>query len=105
MATRGGDRARNGGSAAGKRNRARARPAGLDPGGVARRASAPGRSCLLRRRRARPRAVGADFVPLYRTRELRPQPPPQGDLVGLASCSAESAFGALAAEDDARTTR
>jgi uroporphyrinogen III methyltransferase/synthase len=39
--------------------------------------------------------LGADFVPLYRTRELRPQPPPDGDLVVLASSSAASAFAAL----------
>ena len=39
--------------------------------------------------------LGADFVPLYRTRELRPQPPPDGDLVVLASSSAAGAFAAL----------
>ena len=33
--------------------------------------------------------------PLYRTHELRPEPPPQGDLVVLASASAAEAFGAL----------
>lgn len=37
--------------------------------------------------------LGADFVPLYRTRTLRPDPPPAGDLVVLASASA--AFAAL----------
>jgi uroporphyrinogen-III synthase len=37
----------------------------------------------------------ADFVPLYRTRELRPDPPPDGDLVVLASSSAATAFAAL----------
>ena len=42
--------------------------------------------------------LGADFVPLYRTRELRPQPPPEGDLVVLASSSAASAFAALGVE-------
>jgi uroporphyrinogen III methyltransferase/synthase len=41
-------------------------------------------------------ALGADFVPLYRTRLLRPDPPPVGDLVVLASASAAEAFGALA---------
>jgi uroporphyrinogen-III synthase len=41
-------------------------------------------------------ALGADFVPLYRTRLLRPDPPPAGDLVVLASASAAEAFGALA---------
>ena len=39
--------------------------------------------------------LGADFVPLYRTRELRPDPPPEGDLVVLASASAAHAFAAL----------
>ena len=42
--------------------------------------------------------LGADFAPLYRTRELRPQPPPDGDLVVLASSSAASAFAALGVE-------
>jgi uroporphyrinogen-III synthase len=40
----------------------------------------------------------ADFVPLYRTRELRPDPPPDGDLVVLASSSAATAFAALGLE-------
>jgi uroporphyrinogen-III synthase len=40
-------------------------------------------------------ALGADFVPLYRTRRLRPEPAPAGDLVVLASASAAEAFGAL----------
>jgi uroporphyrinogen-III synthase len=39
--------------------------------------------------------LDADFVPLYRTRRLRP-PPPKGDLVVLASSSAATAFAALA---------
>lgn len=39
--------------------------------------------------------LGADFVPLYRTRELRPPAPIGGDLVVLASASAARAFGAL----------
>jgi uroporphyrinogen-III synthase len=39
--------------------------------------------------------LGADFVPLYRTVELRPQAPPSGDLVVLASGSAARALGAL----------
>ena len=38
--------------------------------------------------------LGADFVALYRTRELRPDPP-QGDLAVLASGSAARAFAAL----------
>ena len=40
--------------------------------------------------------LGADFLPLYRTIELRPEPP-EGDLVVLASASAARAFGALGA--------
>jgi uroporphyrinogen III methyltransferase/synthase len=39
--------------------------------------------------------LGADFRPVYRTVELRPDPPPEGDLVVLASPSAARAFGAL----------
>jgi len=38
--------------------------------------------------------LGADFVPLYRTRELAP-PPPEGDLVLLASGSAARAYAAI----------
>jgi uroporphyrinogen-III synthase len=41
--------------------------------------------------------LGADFVSLYRTTELRPDPP-TGDLVVLASASAARAFGALGAD-------
>jgi uroporphyrinogen-III synthase len=40
-------------------------------------------------------ALGADFVPLYRTVELRPETPPAGDLAVLASGSAARAFAAL----------
>ncbi|HXH96223.1 MAG TPA: uroporphyrinogen-III synthase, partial [Gaiellaceae bacterium] len=36
--------------------------------------------------------LGADFLPLYRTVELRPQKAPAGDLVVLASPSAARAF-------------
>ena len=39
--------------------------------------------------------LGADFVSLYRTRELTPAAPPEGDLVVLASASAARAFGRL----------
>ncbi len=39
--------------------------------------------------------LGADFVPLYRTVELRPDPFPEGDLVVLASASAARAYAAL----------
>lgn len=48
-----------------------------------------------RARRLLVEQLGADFVPLYRTRELRPHPPPEGDLVVLASSSAASACAAL----------
>ncbi len=41
--------------------------------------------------------LGAAFVPLYRTRALRPEPQPEGDLVVLASSSAAEAFAALGA--------
>jgi uroporphyrinogen-III synthase len=40
--------------------------------------------------------LGAHFLPLYRTIELRPERP-EGDLVVLASASAARAFGALGA--------
>jgi uroporphyrinogen-III synthase len=39
--------------------------------------------------------LGADFVPLYRTRLIRPAQPPDGDLVVLASGSAARSFAAL----------
>ena len=39
--------------------------------------------------------LGAEFVPLYRTQELTPNAPPEGDLVVLASASAARAFGRL----------
>jgi uroporphyrinogen-III synthase len=41
--------------------------------------------------------LGADFVPLYRTRLVRPTVPPDGDLVVLASGSAARSFGQLGA--------
>ena len=41
--------------------------------------------------------VGAEFVPLYRTRELRPSEFPEVDLVVLASASAARAYSALGA--------
>lgn len=40
------------------------------------------------------RELDADFVPLYRTVELRPSAPPDGDLVVLASASAARALAA-----------
>lgn len=39
-------------------------------------------------------ALGADFVPLYRTRLLRPEPP-EGDVVVLASGSAARAYAGV----------
>jgi uroporphyrinogen-III synthase len=42
--------------------------------------------------------LGADFVPLYTTRLLRPDEPPEGDLVVLASGSAARSFAALGVE-------
>lgn len=39
--------------------------------------------------------LGADFVPLYRTRELHPADFPDADLVVLASASAARAYAAL----------
>ena len=42
--------------------------------------------------------LDATFVALYRTRELEPAQPPQGDLVVLASASAARAFARLACE-------
>ena len=56
--------------------------------------SPPGRVLFAGAERARQLLVeelGADFVPLYRTRALRPDPP-VGDLVVLASASAAEAF-------------
>jgi uroporphyrinogen-III synthase len=41
--------------------------------------------------------LGADFVPLYRTVELRPARFPEADLVVLASASAARAYAALGA--------
>jgi uroporphyrinogen-III synthase len=42
--------------------------------------------------------LGADFVPLYRTRLVRPSELPQGDVVVLASGSAARSFAALGAD-------
>jgi uroporphyrinogen III methyltransferase/synthase len=41
------------------------------------------------------RELGADFVPLYRTVELRPERFPEADLVVLASASAARSFAGL----------
>jgi uroporphyrinogen-III synthase len=47
-------------------------------------------------------ALGADFVPLYRTRLLAPQPP-HGDVVVLASGSAARAYAAIGGTSPAVT--
>jgi uroporphyrinogen-III synthase len=41
--------------------------------------------------------LGADFIPLYRTRLVRPERPPEGDVVVLASGSAARSFATLGA--------
>ena len=43
-------------------------------------------------------ALRADFVPLYRTRLVTPEQPPDGDVVVLASGSAARSFAALDAD-------
>lgn len=61
----------------------------------------PGRVLFAGAEDARPylaEALGADTVVLYRTRALRPERPPEGDLVVLASASAARAFAALGLE-------
>jgi uroporphyrinogen-III synthase len=60
----------------------------------------PGRVLLAAAEGARRLLVderAADFVPLYRTVELRPEQPPEGDLALLASASAARAFAATGA--------
>jgi uroporphyrinogen-III synthase len=42
--------------------------------------------------------LAADFVPLYRTRALKPEQVPEADVVVLASPSAARAFAALGGE-------
>lgn len=48
-----------------------------------------------RARQLLPDELDADVVPLYRTNVVRPEPPPEGDLVVLASASAAEAYAAL----------
>ena len=58
----------------------------------------PGRVLVAAAERARRYlvdALGADFLPLYRTVELAPAEPPSGDLVVLASASAARAYARL----------
>jgi uroporphyrinogen-III synthase len=57
-----------------------------------------GRVLFVGAEEARPLVVvelEADFRAVYRTRRLRPEPPPKGDLAVLASPSAAEAFAAL----------
>jgi uroporphyrinogen III methyltransferase/synthase len=61
----------------------------------------PGRVLFAGAEDARPHlaeALRADTVVLYRTRQLRPAEPPEGDLVVLASASAARALAALGLE-------
>ena len=61
----------------------------------------PGRVLFAGAEDARPylaEALDADTVVLYRTRALRPERPPEGDLVVLASASAARAFTTLGLE-------
>lgn len=61
----------------------------------------PGRVLLAAAQAARRLLVeelAADFLPLYRTRLLRPAEPVAGDLVVLASASAARAFAGLAVD-------
>lgn len=65
---------------------------------VAELPSPPGRVLFVGAEDARDvlvRELGADFVPLYRTAELRPASFPDADLVVLASASAARALAAL----------
>jgi uroporphyrinogen-III synthase len=60
-----------------------------------------GRVLFAGAERARPLLADeleAEVVPLYRTTALTPDPPPDGDLVVLASASAAEAFAALGLE-------
>jgi uroporphyrinogen-III synthase len=56
----------------------------------------PGRLLLAAAEGAR-RLLPGDFLPLYRTVELRPETPPDGDVALLASPSAARAFAASGA--------
>ena len=51
-----------------------------------------------RARRHLAEALDADFVALYRTHSLRPEVPPQGDLVVVASASAANSVAELGLE-------
>lgn len=56
----------------------------------------PGRALLAAAEGARRDVLDADFLPLYRTVELRP-PPPEGDVAIVASASAARALAATGA--------
>ncbi|HZR96907.1 MAG TPA: uroporphyrinogen-III synthase [Gaiellaceae bacterium] len=56
----------------------------------------PGRVLLAAAEGARRDVIAADFLPLYRTVELRP-PPPEGDVAVVASASAARALAATGA--------
>ena len=56
----------------------------------------PGRALLAAAEGARRDVLDADFLPLYRTIELRP-PPPDGDVAIVASASAARALAATGA--------
>ncbi len=56
----------------------------------------PGRALLAAAEGARRGVLDADFLPLYRTIELRP-PPPEGDVAIVASASAARALAATGA--------
>ena len=56
----------------------------------------PGRTVLAAAEGARRDVLDADFLPLYRTIELRP-PAPEGDVALLASASAARSFAATGA--------
>jgi uroporphyrinogen-III synthase len=87
------------------------REQGVEPAVVARRSTQeglvaelprpPGRVLFAGAEDARDvlvRELGADFVPLYRTVELRPERFPDADLVVLASASAARALAAIGGE-------
>jgi uroporphyrinogen-III synthase len=57
----------------------------------------PGRTLLAAAEGARRDVIDADFLPLYRTHELVPNPPPEGDLALLLSPSAARALAASGA--------
>jgi uroporphyrinogen III methyltransferase/synthase len=61
------------------------------------RAELPAGRVLLAAAEGARRVIDADFLPLYRTIELMPEKPPEGDVALLASPSAARAFAATGA--------